>query len=92
MGCGDLTSRILAALIEENIIAADQVSNFAGENGVPNGKMDIENGFGDQSKLPIHILKDESLPLPHDAPPTYDYSPQAMLTLEGEEFQNLSII
>jgi len=73
VGCGDLTARILAALIEEKVIPSPPAE--------VNGKNPSENGSPSLDKL-FNYNHVDSVPLPPDAPPTYDYSPQAMLTLE----------
>jgi len=82
--CGDLTSRILAALIEENVVP--NIPTFQ-ETEINGGSPDTDLNMTDvtpvQSEVeqfPFKAAQDEGLPL--ETPPTFDYSHATMLSLE----------
>jgi len=82
ISCGDLTSRLLSALIEENVIpnTAELQKEFPiiKENGSVADPAFLSNlGAQPQKEVPPG---EQGFPL--ETPPTYDYSYHGMLTLE----------
>jgi len=80
--CGDLTSRILAALIEEDVVPSSVQNTFQEEVNIasfPESRVTALN-LTQLSHFPFGETYDQGLPL--ETPPTYDYSHTTMLSLE----------
>lgn len=70
--CGELTSRILAALIEENIIPPEFQENV--DDTTRNGDSKILKNYSERNT--------PSSSIPIQTPPTYDYSIETFVALE----------